>query len=86
VRPARARGGGLDAASAGRSERARRGLLDPLARASLRGPFVVTASLLSEGDGDVLCQVELMDYEADDWIRSLRITRVCVLGDERRRR
>jgi hypothetical protein len=41
--------------------------------------------MLSEGDGDVLCQVELMDYVADDRIRSLRIMRVCLLDGEGRR-
>jgi acyl-coenzyme A thioesterase PaaI-like protein len=49
------------------------------------GPFVATASVLSEGDDDVLCQVELVDQGADGRIRSLSTMRVRVLDGEGRR-
>jgi hypothetical protein len=42
--------------------------------------------MLSQGDGDVLCQVEVMDYVADDRIPSRRIMPASVLDAEGRRR
>jgi uncharacterized protein (TIGR00369 family) len=47
---------------------------------ALNGPFVATPTVLSQGDDDVLCRVDLVDTGNDDRLVSISTIRTRVVG------